>query len=132
MVCCSRRDMIVPHPPAQVTFSSWGSLDEQATITQVLKAFSTRYPAIQVQPLLTSWASYWTKYNADLAAKSTADVQFLTNVPTYAAAGALMEIRSLPRKHGRAVAAGYTPALLSAFKYNGSLYGLPRDNDTKV
>jgi ABC-type glycerol-3-phosphate transport system substrate-binding protein len=118
--------------PAQITFSSWGSLDEQATITQVLKAFSTRYPTIQVQPLLTSWASYWTKYNADLAAKSTADVQFLTNVPTYAAAGALMEIRSLLRKHGRTVPAGYTPALRSAFQYNGGLYGLPRDNDTKV
>jgi ABC-type glycerol-3-phosphate transport system substrate-binding protein len=117
---------------AQITFSSWGSLDEQATITQVLKAFSTRYPAIQVQPLLTSWASYWPKYNADLAAKSTADVQFLTYVPTYAAAGALMEIRLLLRKHSRTVPAGYTPALLSAFQYNGGLYGLPRDNDTKV
>src|SRR5205807_9125905 len=118
--------------PAQITFSSWGSLHEQATITQVLKAFSTRYPAIQVQPLLTSWASYWPKYNADLAAKSTADVQFLTYVPTYAAAGALTEIRSLLRKHGRTVPAGYTQALLRAFQYNGSLYGLPRDNDTKV
>jgi multiple sugar transport system substrate-binding protein len=119
-------------PQAQITFSSWGSLDEQATITQVLKAFSARYPTIQVQPLLTSWANYWPKYNADLAAKSTADVQFLTYVPTYAAAGVLMEIRSLLHKHGRAGPAGYTPALLSAFEYNGGLYGLPRDNDTKV
>jgi ABC-type glycerol-3-phosphate transport system substrate-binding protein len=118
--------------PAQITFSSWGSLDEQATITQVLKAFSTRHPTIQVQPLLTSWANYWPKYNADLAAKSTADVQFLTYVPTYAAAGALMEIRSLLHKHGRTVPVGYSPALLSAFEYNGGLYGLPRDNDTKV
>lgn len=118
--------------PAQITFSSWGSLDEQVTITAVLKAFSTRYPNIQVQPLLTSWTNYWTKYNADLAAKSTADVQFLTNVPTYAAAGALTEIRSLLKKHGRSVPAGYTPALLSSFVYNGNLYGIPRDNDTKV
>ena len=75
-------------PPAQITFSSWGSLDEQITITKVLKVFQARYPSIQVQPLLTSWANYWPKYNADLAAKSTADVQFLTFVPTYAAAGA--------------------------------------------
>src|SRR5438067_3744140 len=117
---------------AQITFSSWGSLDEQLQITQILKVFETRYPDIQVQPLLTSWANYWPKYNADLAAKSTADVQFLTYVPTYAAAGALMEIRSLLRKQGRTVPAGYTPALRSAFEYNGGLYGLPRDNDTKV
>src|ERR1051326_8705531 len=61
--------------PVQINFSSWGSLDEQVTIVQVLKTFQTRYPNIQVQPLLTSWGNYWPKYNADLAAKSTADVQ---------------------------------------------------------
>src|SRR5258708_7103070 len=43
----------------QIAFSSWGSLDEQITITAVLKAFTTRYPNIQVQPLLTSWSNYW-------------------------------------------------------------------------
>jgi ABC-type glycerol-3-phosphate transport system substrate-binding protein len=118
--------------PAQITFSSWGSLDEQITITKVLKVFQARYPSIQVQPLLTSWANYWPKYNADLAAKSTADVQFLTFVPTYAAAGALMEIRSLLARHGRGVPAGYTAAELSLFTHNGKLYGFPRDNGTEV
>lgn len=118
--------------PVQLTFSSWGSLDEQVTIVQVLKTFQTRFPTIQVQPLLTSWGNYWPKYDADLAAKSTADVQFLTNVPTYAAAGALMEIRSLLKKHGAAVPKEYTPGLLGIFEYNGGLYGIPRDNDTKV
>lgn len=118
--------------PVQLNFSSWGSLDEQVTIVAVLKAFQTRYPNIQVQPLLTSWGNYWPKYNADLAAKSTADVQFLTNVPTYAQAGALTEIRSLLHKHGRTVPKAYTPGLLSIFEYKGGLYGIPRDNDTKV
>src|SRR5437764_3577751 len=118
--------------PAQIAFSSWGSLDEQVTITQVLKAFSTRYPNVQVQPLLTSWTNYWTKYNADLAAKTTADVQFLTFVPKYAAAGALMDIRSLLARHGRGVPAGYTAAELSLFTHNGKLYGFPRDNRTEV
>jgi len=118
--------------PAQITFSSWGSLDEQVTITKMLQVFQTRYPAVQVQPLLTSWANYWPKYNADLAAKSTADVQFLTYVPTYAAAGALTEIRSLLARHGRSIPQGYTAAELSGFAYNGKVYGFPRDNDTKV
>lgn len=118
--------------PAQISFSSWGSLDEQVTITAVLKSFAQRYPNVQVQPMLTSWTNYWPKYNADLAAKSTADVQFLTNVPTFAAAGALMDIRSAMSKHGSSLPAGYTQALLSSFENNGHLYGLPRDNDTKV
>lgn len=118
--------------PAQITFSSWGSLDEQVTITKVLQVFQARYAAVQVQPLLTSWANYWPKYNADLAAKSTADVQFLTYVPTYAAAGALMDIRALLKAHGQSVPAGYTAAELSLFAYNGKLYGYPRDNGTEV
>ena len=118
--------------PVQLTFSSWGSLDEQVTIIQVLTTFQARYPNIQVQPILTSWASYWTKYAADLAAKSTADVQFLTFVPSYAAKGALTEIRSLLRQHGQTVPREYTPSLLSLFEYNGHLYGYPRDNGTEV
>jgi multiple sugar transport system substrate-binding protein len=118
--------------PAQISFSSWGSLDEQVTIIAILKAFATVSPNIQVQPLLTSWSNYWPKYNADLAAKSTADVQFLTNVPTYAAAGALKEIKPILAKHGSSIPVGYTSALLSSFSYNGKVYGFPRDNDTKV
>ncbi len=118
--------------PAEVSFSSWGSLDEQVTITAVLKAFQKAQPNITVSPLLTSWGNYWPKYNADLAARATSDVQFLTFVPSYASKGALMEIRSLLKKHGQSVPKAYTPALLSIFEWNGGLYGYPRDNDTKV
>ncbi len=118
--------------PAQITFSSWGSLDEQTTIITVLKAFQQSNSNVQVQPQMTSWSQYWPKYNADLAAKSTADVQFITYVPQYAKAGALMEICSLLKAHGKTVPAAYTPGLLAGFEYNGGLYGLPRDNDTKV
>lgn len=117
---------------SSLRFSSWGSADEQATIKQVLQVFQQRYPSISVTPQLASWSDYWTKYNADVAAKSTADVQFLTNVPTYAAKGALMEIRSLLRKHKKTVPKGYTKGELAIFEYKGGLYGLPRDNDTKV
>lgn len=118
--------------PAEVSFSSWGSLDEQVTITAVLKAFQKVQPNITVSPLLTSWGNYWPKYNADLAARATSDVQFLTTVPSYASKGALLEIRSLLKKHGQSVPKAYTPGLLSIFEWNGGLYGYPRDNDTKV
>jgi len=98
----------------------------------VLKAFQKAQPNITVSPLLTSWGNYWPKYNADLAARATSDVQFLTFVPSYASKGALMEIRSLLKKHGQSVPKAYTLALLSIFEWNGGLYGYLRDNDTKV
>jgi ABC-type glycerol-3-phosphate transport system substrate-binding protein len=41
--------------PVQINFSSWGSLDEQITVNQLLKVFQTRYPNIQVQPRYTDF-----------------------------------------------------------------------------
>jgi multiple sugar transport system substrate-binding protein len=117
---------------SRITFSSWGSPDEQATIKKVLNVFSQRNHSISVEPQLYSWTDYWTKYDADVAAKSTADVQFLTNVPSYAAKGALLEVRSLLTKHKKTLPKGYTSAELAIFRYKGGLYGVPRDNDTKV
>jgi multiple sugar transport system substrate-binding protein len=117
---------------SHISFSSWGSTDEQATIDQVLSVFQHRNAGIKVSLQLTDWNSYWPKYNADVAAHSTADVQFLTYVPTYAQKGALYELNTLLKKYGKKVPKGYTKAQLELFQYKGGTYGVPRDNDTKV
>lgn len=115
-----------------ISFSSWGSPDEQTTINKVLSVFQERYPAITVTPRLASWTDYWPKYNADVAAHSTADVQFLTLVPGYAQKGALYELHGLLKKHHKKLPKGYTQGELALFEYKKGLYGVPRDNDTKV
>ena len=117
---------------AQISFSSWGSPDEQTNIQKVLAVFHQRYPTISVTPRLSSWTDYWPKYNADVAARSTADVQFLTFVPSYAQKGALYEVRSLLKKHKKSLPKGYTQGQLALFEYKKGVYGVPRDNDTKV
>ncbi len=117
--------------PVQITFGSWGSIDEQITANAILKVFQARYPNIQVQPQWTDFTSYFIRLNADLATKSIPDVMFLTYVPTYAAKGALLDIRAMAAKHGKNLA-GYTQGELFLFEWNGGLYGVPRDNDTKV
>ncbi|MBV9282357.1 MAG: hypothetical protein JOZ41_19930, partial [Chloroflexi bacterium] len=71
--------LAAPARASSITFSSWGSADEQTTIKQVLQVFQQRHPSINVTARLDSWADYWPKYNADVAARSTADVQFFTN-----------------------------------------------------
>lgn len=117
---------------SHISFSSWGSPDEQATITKVLDVFQQRHSSINVSPRLSSWSDYWPKYNADVAARSTADVQFLTFVPSYAQKGALYEVRTLLKKHGKTLPKGYTQGQLALFEYKKGVYGVPRDNDTKV
>jgi multiple sugar transport system substrate-binding protein len=115
-----------------ITFSSWGSPDEQATINKVLDVFHQRYPSITVTPQLASWTDYWPKYNADVAAHSTADVQFLTLVPGYAQKGALYNLHTLFKRFKKPLPKGYTQGQLALFEYKKGLYGVPRDNDTKV
>lgn len=117
---------------AHITFSSWGSPSEQATIHQVLHVFQHHSKGISVTPELASFADYFTKYNADVASHSTADVQFLTLVPGYAQKGALYELHGLLKKHGKSLPKGYTKAQLELFTYKKGVYGVPRDNDTKV
>ncbi len=115
-----------------LTFSSWGSPDEQTTIHKVLSVFQQRNKSITVGTQLASFSDYFTKYNADVAAHSTADVQFLTFVPGYAQKGALYELHGLLRKYHTSLPSGYTKAQLELFAYKSGVYGVPRDNDTKV
>lgn len=117
--------------PVTVTFGSWASIDEQITANAILKVFEMRNPNIQVQPQYTDFSSYFVRLNADLPTKSIPDVMFLTYVPTYAAKGALVDIRAMSAKHGKNLK-GYTQSALFLFEWNGGLYGLPRDTDTKV
>jgi len=97
--------------PAQISFSSWGSLDEQVTITSVLKSFAQRYPNVQVQPMLTSWTNYWPKYNADLAAKSTADKH--NSIP-----GQLADCRKMAEREGWTVVGEFSDEAKSAYHGN--------------
>jgi multiple sugar transport system substrate-binding protein len=117
--------------PVTINFGSWAIIDEQITLNTILKVFEARYPNIQVQPQYTDFGSYFVHLNADLAAKSIPDVMFLTYVPTYAAKGALVDIRAMTAKHHKDISS-YSPSSLFLFQWNGGLYGLPRDTDTKV
>ena len=118
-------------PQVSINFSSWGSLGEQIAVNKLLEIFQIRYPNITVQPRYTDFGDYFTKLNADVATKSIADVLFLTYVPTYAAKGAIQDIRPALKSAGRSLK-GYTPGQLFLFEYNGGIYGVPRDTDTKV
>src|SRR5690606_3993660 len=59
------------------------------------------------------------------------DVMFLTNVTSYASKGVLKDLTGLIEDEGFDVNQ-FTEAQLKNFEYDGKLYGLPRDNDTKV
>ena len=118
---------------APVTLTYWSGFtggDKQAYL-DLIKKFNDTHPDIQVSYQQTPWSGYWTKLDAQLAAKAGPDVMFITNVPTYASRGQLLQLDSLIAKDKFPIAQ-FNPEFLAIHKYKGGLYSVPRDNDTMV
>jgi len=117
--------------PVTITWSYWGDPPERSINERIVRLFEAEHPEIRV---MTRWAPYG-EYVQQLkqwqASGDTPDVSFMSDVPEYAAAGQLTDLTpfiaaskfDLPDFYAQGVA---------RFRYNGGLYGLPRDTDTKV
>lgn len=114
-----------------LVFSFWGDPAEAPPFLEIVKNFNATHPDIQVTYQQTPWSGYWTKLDAQLAAKAGPDVMFITNVPTYASRGQLLQLDSLIAKDKFPITL-FNPEFLAIHKYNGGLYSVPRDNDTMV
>jgi len=114
-----------------ITWSYWGDPGELPPFEEVIKNFEASHPNINIQVQHAPWSGYWTQLDAQLAAKSGPDVMFITNVPTYASRGVLEPLDDYLKK-SKVDWSQYNPDLLGIFKYNGHIYGYPRDNDTTV
>ena len=114
-----------------IVWSFWGDPWEVDVNNQVKDAFEAKYPNIKVETQHEPWSSYFDKLQTQWAAGESPDVMFLTNVPGYASKGVLMDIGELTKEKGFDMS-DYYDGQLTQFKYDGKLYGVPRDNDTKV
>ncbi|GAA4018032.1 hypothetical protein GCM10022631_33570 [Deinococcus rubellus] len=115
----------------RLVFSFWGDPAEAPPFLEIVKNFNATHPDIQVDYQQTPWSGYWTKLDAQLAAKAGPDVMFITNVPTYASRAQLERLDSYISKDKFPIA-DYNPEFLAIHKYKGGLYSIPRDNDTMV
>jgi multiple sugar transport system substrate-binding protein len=117
--------------PVTITWGYWGSPSEVEENKAVAAEFEKKYPGIKVEHMTAPWGDYFTKLQTQFAAKTAPDVMFLTYISTYAPMGVLQDMGPLFEKH-KFDKSTYPEGLLSLFTIDGKLYGLPRDNDTKV
>ncbi|NWJ95312.1 MAG: sugar ABC transporter substrate-binding protein [Chloroflexi bacterium] len=119
--------------PVTITWSYWGDKDETAINSNIIKEFEKGNPGIKIQVLNDSWGNYFTKLKTEWVGDKAPDVMFLSFITSYAKGGLLenLEPYLAKDKAGLNLEDFYTP-LLNSFRFNGDLYGLPRDNDTKV
>jgi multiple sugar transport system substrate-binding protein len=114
-----------------ITWSFWGDPNELPPNDEVIQAFNQKYPNIEIKKFHEPFASYFDKIQTMFAGDAAPDVLFLNNVPSYAAKGVLESVDTLAQQTGYDVQ-DFVDAELQLFRYQGKLYGFPRDNDTKV
>jgi multiple sugar transport system substrate-binding protein len=114
-----------------VTWAFWGSPWEVAINRRVARAFEAEHPDVRVELVHQPWEEYFAWLAAEWAAGRSPDVMAINRVPARAALGMLANLEPWLARD-RVDLADYYPPLLDLFRYHGALYGLPRDNDTKV
>ncbi len=126
---------VKPTPtPATVrtlTWSIWGSPWEVDTSRRVARLFEAENPGTRVEMVHVDWPAYFDWLRREWEAGRSPDVMFLNYVPMRAAEGHLLPVDPFIERDRYSLDDFY-PALLEQFRYAGSYYGLPRDNDTKV
>jgi len=117
--------------PVTITWTYWGDPWEIDINQKLVKVFEADHPEIKVETLHTSWSEYFQKADQWLAGETTPDVMFFDFVPVYASKGLLENLSPYIARDSFDIGDFYS-GLLQYHTYGGQLYGLPRDNDTKV
>ena len=123
-----------PTPNAEqttITWSFWGDPWEVEVIDRVIEVFEADYPNISVETRHEPWDDYFVRIEEWWADGDPPDVMFLEFIPLYAARGLLENLDPFIERDGYDVVDFY-PSLIETSTYEGSIYGLARDNDTKV
>ena len=117
--------------PVTITWSFWGDDNEIAVNKRLSKQFENENPGIKVNLIYDSWTNYFDKLKTQWVGDKAPDVMFLDNIPTWANNGYLERIDPYIQQD-KFDTSDFYAGLLDMFRYSGGLYGLPRDNDTKV
>ena len=121
-------------PAVTLRWAFWGSPEEAVSHKLVADAFMKLHPEIKIETWNEPWDNYFTKIQALWASGDPAavpDIAFLWPTPKYAAEGVLENLDPYIQKSGYNLN-DYWGGLLESAKYQGSVYGLPRDIEVNV
>lgn len=114
-----------------ITWAYWGDPQETSINDRIIRLFEREHPEITVQPRWAAYSEYIPKLEQWWQSGDAPDVAFLYDIPAFAPQGVLEPLYPYVSRDDYDLGDFY-PELLSQFTSNGALYGLPRDNDTKV
>lgn len=126
-------------PPAEqekvtLLWAFWGSPEEKASHERVAQAYTAEHPDVQFEYMFAPWDEYFTKLRTVWAGGDPTvipDILFLWPTPSYAATGVLENLQPYIEASGYDLD-DYWPYLLDSARYQGDVYGLPRDIEAHV
>jgi multiple sugar transport system substrate-binding protein len=113
-----------------LTYAIWDN-NQLPAHEQIVEAFQTEHPDIQVTIEVVPWANYWEKLQTAAAGGELYDVFWMNgpNFPVYASKGVLTDLKDLIAKDSIDTSV-YPQAMLDLYTLEGDVYGLPKDFDT--
>lgn len=110
-----------------ITFSSWGSIDEINILKPILADF-TKKTGKQVE-LIHIPDNYFQKLHMMFASNTAPDVIFMNNLtmPVYADSSVFEDLEPWLDKSKSIKKADFYPQVIEAMKWKTKLYGVPRD-----
>ncbi len=118
--------------PTTITWAFWGDPWEVEINERIIEVFEADHPHIRVQTFHRPWGLYFPELRAKFDAEEPVpDVLFWAEAPNDIHKGYFMDLAPLMEADDYRLD-DFFPGLLKHFKIGNSIYGLPRDSDTKV
>ncbi|MFI9593919.1 ABC transporter substrate-binding protein [Nonomuraea sp. NPDC052265] len=104
-----------------ISYAIWEKNDQPST-QKIIEAFQKKHPGVTVKLEITPWDQYWTKLQTAATGGAAPDVFWMNslNVRMYAKGGVIAPFEN-------ADVSAFPQAIVDGYRYDGKLYGMPRD-----
>ncbi len=116
-----------------IRFARWGLPEELKAERELIREFEQANPDIKVRVEFNSWAEYWNKLQAQMAAGSAPDVFLIggTYIHDYVVRDQIENLQPWMEKDSAAFDLGeYFEPTVKVFDFSSGLWALPRDCNT--
>ena len=117
--------------PTTISWAFWGDADEVTIDQSIVRLFEKEHPEVHVETRSTDYNSYHAQFKQWMQSSDPPDVAFLSDIPAYVPSGVLADLSPLIAADGYDLRDFY-PGSTRSIQVKGDIYGIPRDNDTKV
>jgi multiple sugar transport system substrate-binding protein len=118
--------------PVTITWGFWGDPWEVEINERVIQLFEADHPEIRVETFHRPWNDYFKELRAKFeAGEPVPDVLFWSQAPIDIPKGYFVDLAPMMAAENYQLD-DFFPGLLVHFQVGESVYGLPRDSDTKV